>query len=129
AATALGHWLEAGVLALPSLLLLAEQDADETVQKAAELAAQSLATSLATMAPEDQPWLLGADKILRGQRTVVPKTQLSKRGRRALAELLMMAQWQTPERLHKLLAFTAEAQPDLDMVGSVYSWLSIQDAP
>ena len=128
-ASALGHWQQNGALALPALLLMAEGHAAATVRAAATGAVQAITKGFATLPDPDRDWLLGAHAVLSDQTPVLPKALPSATGKRALTEMLMMAQWQNTERLCRLLEFTAEAQPDLAMVGSVQTWLTMTDPP
>lgn len=128
-ATALGRWQSNGALALPSLRLMAEQHLTPTVQQAAKSAADSIVASFQSLPKSDAEWLLGANNILTDQPAVVPTEPPSDAGKRALAELAMMAQWQTAERLTRLLTFTARSQPSLDSARAVYGWLASKDPP
>lgn len=129
AASALATWRHRGAMTLPPLLQLAEQHSSTSVRADLKLAAKQVAENLAFYPKQAQPWLFGANAVLTGQAAVVPTSAPGQVGKRALAELMMMAQWNPPERLANLLTFVDESEPDHDLVGTVYGWLGSQDPP
>lgn len=129
AAKALGHWQANGALALPALHQMATSHRAKAVQTAAATAATAIAEAFRTRNERDVPWLRGCDKILQDAPAPIPDAPPTDAGKRAMAELLMMAQWQTPARLRKLLAYTTRTEPSIDAARAVYGWLASKDAP
>lgn len=129
AASALSKWRHHGAMLLPPLLQLAEQHSSTTIRADLNSAAKQVAQNFKNYPQQDQPWLFGAQAILTGRPALVPTNAPSQVGKRALAELMMMAQWSPPERLANLLTFVNESQPDRELVGTVYGWLASQDPP
>tara|TARA_R110002072_G_scaffold269079_11_gene428373 strand:+ start:30156 stop:32057 length:1902 start_codon:yes stop_codon:yes gene_type:complete len=129
AATAMATWRIEGAFALAPLLHTAEQHQSEQVRSAVIGAAKMLASDFEHAAPTDRPWLRGAHAILLGQPAAVPKQVPTNAGKRILAEMMMMAQWNPTERLTNLLTFLNKAEPDRALVGTVYGWLASSDPP
>jgi len=128
-AKALGNWRADGALALPSLHQMAASHQAESVRAAAKAAATTIAESFRTLNERDAPWLRSCDKILRNAPAPIPDQAPSDAGKRAMAELLMMAQWHEPAHLRKLLAFVTRSEPSVDAARAVYGWLGSKDAP
>ncbi|MCK5944975.1 MAG: hypothetical protein KAI24_23510 [Planctomycetes bacterium] len=127
AAEALGRWGRNGLVGLPALAWMLDRHDDQGVRDACRKAIADVRDAMQSLPEPDRAWLVAAIDVLCDRNGWPPQAPPGAKGRAAIHELLLLAQWSHANRVARLLDLLDRSRPNADAVGAIYGWLRHHD--